>query len=96
MSYIRIGKQPFSSLPYKIDSVGEFLLLKEKLDKRARCIVFLFSRNYNEPSCNSRREIMEAIMRMEAIDRQLDRARRGEPEALSSLYRTHSFYKGGQ
>ena len=29
------------------------------------------------------------------IDRQLDRARRGEPEALSSLYRTHSFYKGG-
>ena len=34
-------------------------------------------------------------MRMEAIDRQLDRARRGELEALSSLYRTHSFYKGG-
>jgi RNA polymerase sigma-70 factor (ECF subfamily) len=30
---------------------------------------------------------MEAIMRMEAIDRQLDRARRGEPEALSALYR---------
>ena len=26
-------------------------------------------------------------MRMEAIDRQLDRARRGEPEALSALYR---------
>ena len=24
---------------------------------------------------------------MEAIDRQLDRARRGEPEALSALYR---------
>jgi len=30
---------------------------------------------------------MEASMRMEAIDRQLDRARRGEPEALSALYR---------
>jgi uncharacterized protein YjbI with pentapeptide repeats len=37
---------------------------------------------------------MEAIMRMEAIDRQLDRARHGEPEALSSLYRTLSCYKG--
>jgi uncharacterized protein YjbI with pentapeptide repeats len=33
-------------------------------------------------------------MRMEATDRQLDRARRGEPEALSSLYRTLSCYKG--
>ncbi len=33
-------------------------------------------------------------MRMEAIDRQLDRARCGELEALSSLYRTHSCYKG--
>jgi len=33
-------------------------------------------------------------MRMEAIDRQLDRARRGELEALSSLYRTHSCSKG--
>ncbi len=33
-------------------------------------------------------------MRMEATDRQLDRVRRGEPEALSSLYRTLSCYKG--
>jgi len=30
---------------------------------------------------------MEAINNMEAIDGQLDRARRGEPEALSALYR---------
>jgi len=36
----------------KTDSVGEFLLLKEELDKRARWRVFLFSRNYNEPACN--------------------------------------------
>jgi len=56
-------------------------------DKRAMWIIFLCTRNYNEPACNYRRERMEAIMRMEAIDRQLDRARRGEPEALSALYR---------
>src|SRR5260370_9105058 len=30
--------------------------------------------------------LMEAINNMEAIDGQLDRARRGEPEALSPLY----------
>jgi len=36
----------------KTDSVGEFLLLKEELDKRARWRVFLFSRDSNEPACN--------------------------------------------
>jgi hypothetical protein len=28
------------------------IVLKEELDKRAKYIVFLFSRNYHEPSCN--------------------------------------------
>jgi hypothetical protein len=31
-------------------------------DKRAMCIVFPFTRNYNEPYCNYIREIMEAII----------------------------------
>src|SRR5260370_4240927 len=31
------------------------------VDKRAMCIVFSRTRNYNEPACNSRGERMEAI-----------------------------------
>src|SRR5713101_1028748 len=50
------------------------------------CIVFSRTRNYNEPECNYKRENGGHHF-MEAIDRQLDRARRGEPEALSALYR---------
>src|SRR5258708_19544913 len=50
------------------------------------CIVFSRTRNYNEPECNYKRE-NGGNHCMEAIDRQLDRARRGEPEALSALYR---------
>src|SRR6266851_1315328 len=56
------------------------------VDKRAMCIVFSRTRNYNEPECNYKRENGGHHF-MEAIDRQLDRARRGEPEALSALYR---------
>jgi hypothetical protein len=36
----------------KLTVLANSSLLKEELDKRARCRVFLFSRNYHEPSCN--------------------------------------------
>jgi hypothetical protein len=54
------------------------------------CIVFSRTRNYNKPNRNYVGETFPpngGQQPMEAIDCQLDRARGGEPEALSALYR---------
>src|SRR5260370_3183865 len=54
------------------------------------CIVFSRTRNYNKPNRNYVGETFPpngGQQLMEAFKGQLDRARRGEPEALSALYR---------
>src|SRR5215469_10603111 len=59
-------------------------------DKRAMCLVFSRTRNYNKPNRNYRGETFPpngGQQPMETFKGQLDRARRGEPEALSALYR---------
>src|SRR6266700_4791951 len=59
-------------------------------NKKAMLLVFLHTRNYNRPDCNFKKRDLSlcgGYQSMQALGCQLERARRGESEAMSMLYR---------
>src|SRR6266704_2800027 len=59
-------------------------------DKKAMLLVYLLTRSYNRPDCNFKKRDLSlcgGYQSMQALGCQLERARRGESEAMSMLYR---------